>query len=157
MSMVRAPVEAAKHRDASRVLLVNAQVELDRGDLLQASEKAWGALAHYVKAVADARGWENRSHADIMRIAQALVAVTDSSPRQFERLGAVRALHVNFYEDEQNAAAVQSGINTTTKLLAALQAAESRFPVEEPPRRRLPRTVLAGRDRSAGRSEMRPR
>lgn len=145
--MATASVEAAKHRDSSRVLLVNAQVELDRGDLLQASEKAWGALAHYVKSVAEERGWENDHHADIMRIAQALAAVADAPQRQRERLGTARVLHVNFYEDELLPESVQDGINSVAKLLAALKAAEPRFPTTEPPYPRRPRTVLATRDR----------
>ena len=138
-----APAKAASHEDASRVLLFNAQAELDRGDVLQASEKAWGALAHYVKSVADARGWENQHHTDIMRIAQALIAVTKAPDRERSRLMAARGLHVNFYEDELDDESVQRGISDVTKLLAALRAAESRFPTQEPPRQRLPRTVLA--------------
>ncbi len=127
--------------------LYNAQAELDRGDALQASEKAWGALAHYVKAVAEERGWENGHHADIMRIAHALVSVAEAPGRQRSRLLAARGLHVNFYEDENPPESVREGINDVTKLLAALKAAESRFPTEEPPRQRRPRTVLARRDR----------
>jgi hypothetical protein len=144
--MVSATVESAKHRDASRVLLANAQIELDRGDLLQASEKAWGALAHYVKSVVEARGWENQSHSAVMRIAQALASVAQAPGRQRERLRSARSLHVNFYEDEQDAESVQGGINDVTKLVGALKGAEARFPTQEPPRLKLPRTVMARRD-----------
>ncbi len=147
MGMATAPVEATKHRDSSRMLLVNAQVELDRGDLLQASEKAWGALAHYVKAVAEERGWENSHHADIMRIAQALAAVADAPQHQRQRVLSARVLHVNVYEDELNSESVQGGTNSVTKLLAALEAAEPRFPTTEPPRRMFSGTVLATRRR----------
>ena len=139
--------EAVNHRAVSDTLLVNAQIELDRGDDLQASEKSWGALVHYVKAIAEERGWQNEHHADVMRIAQALVSVTEAPARQRERLGTVRFLHVNFYEDEMDAATVQSGINASTKLLAALKAAESSFPTQEPPHKRVPYEVRAARDR----------
>ena len=90
---------------------------------------------------------ENSHHADIMRIGQALAAVADAPQRQRQRIGIARLLHVNFYEDELLPEAVQDGINDVTKLLAALRAAEPRFPTTEPPRRRLPGTVLATRDR----------
>ena len=36
-------------------LIRHAQDELDRGDRLQASEKAWGAVAHQLKAIANDR------------------------------------------------------------------------------------------------------
>ena len=39
------------------------------GDLLQASKKAWGAVAHYLKSVAKYRGWQNRTHRDLTDIA----------------------------------------------------------------------------------------
>ena len=155
--MATATIEAAKHLDASRVLFHNAQVELDKGDVLQASEKAWGALAHYIKSVAEARGWENSQHADIMRIAHALVNTTGSPERQRRRLRSARTLHVNFYEDEEPPESIQEGINDVTKLLAGLKAAESRFPTEEPRHRKIASTVLARRGSRRTSGEMRAR
>ena len=46
----------------SRRFVRQAQEEFDKGDQLQASEKAWGAAAHAVKAVAASRGWNHNSH-----------------------------------------------------------------------------------------------
>ncbi len=46
----------------SRRFVRQAQEEFDKGDRLQASEKAWGAAAHAVKAVAASRGWNHNSH-----------------------------------------------------------------------------------------------
>ncbi len=140
--------EAVNHRTVSDTLIVNAQLELDRGDDLQASEKSWGALVHYVKAIAEERGWRNEHHADIMRIAQALVGVTKNSDKQRERLQSTRSLHVNFYEDEMDPPSVQVGINSTRKLLAALKAAEPSFPTQEPSHKRIPYEVRAARDRA---------
>ena len=45
----------------SRRLVRQAQEEFDTGDRLQASEKAWGAAAHAVKAIAESRGWNHNS------------------------------------------------------------------------------------------------
>ena len=42
----------ARHQEISDQFLSDAEVEFQRGDLLQASEKAWGAVAHYIEAVA---------------------------------------------------------------------------------------------------------
>ena len=44
--------------------------------MLQASEKAWGAVAHYVKSVARANGWPNRSHRHIAENAGRLLDLT---------------------------------------------------------------------------------
>ena len=46
----------------SRRLVRQAQEEFDTGDRLQASEKAWDAAAHAVKAIAESRGWNHNSH-----------------------------------------------------------------------------------------------
>ena len=62
------------------------------------------------KSVAEARGWENSHHADIMRIAHALVSVTDAPDRQRRRLRSAQTLHVNFYEDEEPPESIQEGI-----------------------------------------------
>ena len=50
-----------KYRDDSRSLLAQARDELARGDVRQASEKGWGAAAQILKAVAEQRGWDQRS------------------------------------------------------------------------------------------------
>ncbi len=129
------------HRAVNDTFLAHAQVELDRGDLLQASEKAWGALAHYVKAIAKKRGWSNRSHADVVEVAQGLVETTLDPSKQMSNFLSVRSLHGNFYEDEFGADAVQEGIDDARDLLSALKEAEPHFPIQRPCRRRkrLPR------------------
>ena len=46
----------------SRWLLKHAQEQLERGDTMQASEKAYGAVAHAVKAYGELRGWNHYNH-----------------------------------------------------------------------------------------------
>ena len=43
------PIES--HLVHSRRLLAHAEEWLEKGDRLQASEKAWGAVAHYFKVI----------------------------------------------------------------------------------------------------------
>jgi len=50
------------HLELSREYLREAEEFLGRGDGIQAGEKAWGAAAQMVKAVAAGRGKELRSH-----------------------------------------------------------------------------------------------
>ena len=44
-----------EYAEVSRRLIRQAAEELERGDLIQASEKAWGAAAQAVKAIAEQR------------------------------------------------------------------------------------------------------
>ena len=46
-----------RYEEISRHLLEQAQEELDKGDILQASDKVWGAVTDAVKAHARQRGW----------------------------------------------------------------------------------------------------
>ena len=70
--------EADTHIVVSRQLLAHADEFLQEGDLIQASEKGWGAAAHYLKAVAKQRGWRNNSHRDFFTIKDRLANETDN-------------------------------------------------------------------------------
>jgi len=60
------PLERAEfHRDLAEKFLREAEELLARGDYLQASEKAWGAAAQIVKAVAAKKGKELKSRGDL--------------------------------------------------------------------------------------------
>lgn len=76
-------------------------VELDAGDLLQASEKLWGAAAQALKSVAERRGWKYDSHAQFYNIMAALELETDSD-RLRQDIGIAAELHTNFYENWLN-------------------------------------------------------
>ena len=61
------------HAQHSATLMQHAKEELEKGDLLQAAEKTWGAFSHGVKVVANERHWEYRNHGQINAIVDALV------------------------------------------------------------------------------------
>ena len=57
------PAGVEHHYKTSRRLIRQARYELDqRGDRVQACDKASGAVAHAVKAVAESRYWRSGSH-----------------------------------------------------------------------------------------------
>ena len=87
-----------KYRNDSRRLLAHARIELDAGDLRQASEKGWGAAALMLKAVAEARDWDHDRHRHFSRIASRLRSELGNGDlyRQFR---VAEGLHENFYED----------------------------------------------------------
>ena len=85
-------------RNAASHLLSQARNELAQGDTRQASEKGWGAAAQAVKAVAESRGWEHRTHAVLFRAVTRLAEETGND--EIDRLfGAANSLHGNFYEN----------------------------------------------------------
>ena len=113
--------EIAKHTDTSERFLRHAEEQFEGGDLPQASEKAWGAVAHYLKSVAKQRGWRNRSHADLSDIAVDLAQETDD-PAAIKRLyGSMNGLHANFYEDWYTDQMVAQGIDDARELISLLE------------------------------------
>ena len=108
------------YREASRRLLAQAQSELAAGDVRQASEKGWGAAAQMVKSVAERRGWSHRSHAALYNVIARLVSETGDD--EIRRLFAVAGdLHVNFYENWNNAENVAAGLGDVQRLLDRLE------------------------------------
>ena len=86
------------YRNGASHLLVQSRTELALGDTRQASEKGWGAAAQAVKAVAESRGWEHRTHAVLFRAVTRLAEETGND--EIDRLfGAANSLHGNFYEN----------------------------------------------------------
>ena len=87
------------YTQASERFLMQARQELSAGDTAQASEKAWGATAQILKAIAEQRGWEHSRHRHLHQIASRLRAETgDGDIRRL--FDAASALHENFYEDD---------------------------------------------------------
>ena len=111
---------AQTYQTASRHLLAQAREELAAGDTRQASEKGWGAAAQMVKSVAEQRGWEHRNHAALFDVISRLVAETgDSEIRRLFRVA--NALHVNFYENWDNAENVAGDLVDVAQFLDKLE------------------------------------
>jgi uncharacterized protein (UPF0332 family) len=113
--------EIAKHTDTSERFLRHAEQQFEKGDLPQASEKAWGAVAHYVKSVAKQRGWRNRSHSDLSDIVVDLAQETDDPSRILNLYRSVGALHTNFYENWLSDSMVGGGIEDALELISRLE------------------------------------
>ena len=92
---IPAPIEA--HEVHSERLLRHAYIELEKGDRLQTSEKAWGAVAHAIKAVATHRGWRYKTHADATRVIVRLIP--ELGDRVYLLYGVANYLHKNYCID----------------------------------------------------------
>ena len=105
-------------------MLEQAGRELAAGDVLQASEKGWGAAAHTVKAIAEPRGWRHERHGDLFGVARRISDEFDQ-PRIRELFGLASVLHRNFYEGWYTEADVGSGLEEVRELLGLLEGALS--------------------------------
>ena len=68
------------------------------GDVLQGSEKLWGAAAHAVMAMAQERGWDFGSHYAIRQVALRLADEMEDE-RISLGLGVAEKFHANFYHN----------------------------------------------------------
>ena len=113
--------EIDNHLEVSDRFLQDARFEFERGDLPQASEKAWGAVVHYLKAEANLRGWPNESDRDLIAIASDLSLETDDPKRADELFLALSGMRVNLYEERYLPGHVAMGINAAAELISRLE------------------------------------
>ncbi|MGB9759804.1 MAG: PaREP1 family protein [Thermoproteota archaeon] len=93
---------------------------LAKKDYVQASEKAWGAAAQVVKAVAAKRGLEIKSHKELHAFVAKLKEESgDSEIRSFWQSAGM--LHQNFYENWLPPEMVEENINDIKKLVEKLR------------------------------------
>ena len=110
-----------RYHAASRQLLAQSRQELARGDVRQASEKGWGAAAQIVKAIAEQRDWPHRSHAALYDVISRLISETGDI--EIRRLFDVAGnLHMNFYEDWNNADNVGGSLNDVERFLDKIES-----------------------------------
>ena len=93
MTTQTVPVPIESYEVHSERLLRHARIELEKGDRLQTSEKAWGAVAHAIKAVAAHRGWRYDTHSDATRVIVRLVP--ELGDRVYLLYGVANYLHKN--------------------------------------------------------------
>ena len=100
-------------------LIKHAEEELANGEPLQASEKAWGAVAHRLKAIARQRKWRHGGHYHLYQIIDRLVdEAGDADIGRFFKIA--ESLHGNFYNNFMTDKAVRTGIEDVKLLLDKL-------------------------------------
>ena len=109
-----------KYHDDSRALLAQARFELAEGDVRQASEKGWGAVALMLKAIAEQRDWEHGKHRQLSRVASRLRSETGNRD-VFRYFQVADSLHGNFYEDIMPARDIAEALDDVEQLLDLLE------------------------------------
>ena len=118
--MTTQPYHAASRTLLAQARLAQARTELRQGDTRQASEKGWGAAAQMVKAVAEQRGWEHKTHRHIWQAVKILA--DERRDITISRLfRSANHLHSNFYEDIDDADNVADALNDVEQFLELLE------------------------------------
>ncbi len=108
-----------QYRALSEKYLAEAKELLKKGDLVQASEKFWGAAALTVKMLAAKRGLQLEQHG-------ALWGFVSEVSRERRDKGIVKlfytanALHQNFYEDEMGRETVEINSETNFQISSSI-------------------------------------
>ena len=109
-----------RHSEISAIFIERAETSIREGDTLQASEKAWGAVAHCLKSIAKRRNWLHGSHAALSIIKTRLADETDDPQRVLYLYDRVELLHSNFYEDWFRQEYVEARVRDARELIAIL-------------------------------------
>jgi len=109
------------HAKLSEKLLKDAEELLGRGDYVQASEKAWGAAAQIVKALAAKEGRVLRSRRNLWEYVDELAEkLQDRELRLLWRTA--NSLHQNFYENWMPARDVKLAVEDVRAFVEKLRS-----------------------------------
>ena len=108
-------------RTIGRRFILQARKHMEQGDRLQAGEKAWGAVAHNLKAIAELRGWKHGSHQQIENIGRQVVVEFNNAELGNYIAETYLNGHQNFYENYR----------TDEELKITIEAAEEALPMLE--------------------------
>ena len=86
------------HVNTALQFLEHSDREFAAGELLQGSEKMWGAASHAVMAIAMQRGWDFGKYA-ARKAAVERLAAEYGEPNLREEFFVARQFHANFYHD----------------------------------------------------------
>ena len=118
-------MDTKAHIETAQGFLEAADKELAGGDVLQGSEKLWGAASHAVMAAARERGWDHGRHG-AMKAAVRRLAEESGDPALVAEFAVARSFHANFYHDfmedddiEDNRVVVRGFVERVTALNGA--------------------------------------
>ena len=102
-------------------LLQEAESEFEKGVFVQASEKSWGAVAQYLKALATERDWGHDTHAHLVQVADMLWEETGNEEIT-TLIDTAQGLHANYYQANRSEAYVRRAMNDVRRFVGILAA-----------------------------------
>lgn len=115
-------------RAIGRRFIMQARQYLEQRDRLQAGEKAWGAIAHNLKAIGEQRGWNHGNHQQIENIGRQIVAEFQDSDLSDAISEVFHNGHKNFYENYRTIDEMRETIEAAEEALPALEALQETLP-----------------------------
>ena len=85
-----------EHIETAQEFIDESDAYFAKGDVLQGSEKTWGAAAHIVMAAAQQRGWDFGNHRSL-KVAVRRLAEEYDDPYLEPAFGVAEKFHANFY------------------------------------------------------------
>lgn len=116
-----------KYSNMSRDFIARAEEYLRQGDLVQASEKSWGAAACALKSIAEERGWLHQSHSLLFDISNQVAEELDSAGLRDMFLSA-KSMHQNFYENWEPEEGVEYAVDRIKQFLTELENVGPQIP-----------------------------
>ena len=114
---------AVQHHARIALRFLNyAETYLGEGDAIRASEMAWGAAAHAIKAFCIRRGWKHEKYAHL-RAAMRRLATETGDNSWFREFKVAYNLHLNFYTDNMTTSDVEGDMPRIRDLVNLLVAA----------------------------------
>ena len=124
------PASPNRYEGISRHLLQQAEEELEKGNVQQASGKIWGATAYALKAIAQDRGWNHRFH-NHLRAAAYYLALVWRRPLWNNSFDTFDNLHTNFYEHQIHVADLSPKLELATVFCQELYGVRAAEPPDD--------------------------
>ena len=109
--------------------MLHADDQFNAGDFLQASEKAWGAAAQFLKAHATSRGLPHSGHYHLRQVANLLVRETGAG-RIGELFAICESVHANYYEAWMSEDELEQRLANVRELITLLEETPMPSPSE---------------------------
>ena len=119
---------------AAEAILARPDAEIDGELRAQACEKLWGAATRRLKVFADARNWYYCEHGVAGDLVDRIDEALDVDPPALtEGFDSAERLHVNFYDDLMEPAAIRRRMQSVLSLCAMLDDAHRTLPLDLAP------------------------
>ena len=115
-------------RAIGRRFIFQAAQYLLQGDRLQAGEKAWGTVAHNLKAIGESRGWQHDSHQLVHNVGRQIVSEFQDTDLGEAISEVFHNGHQNFYENQRSLAELRETIRFAEEALPVLEALQHANP-----------------------------